>query len=85
MYRILEVTEQEKFKGCTTGTDGIKMRVAGNMSIKELRDRFGQFSACVKGQPVLLSSNNMICQIVDDDEVLSIFVHPAGKTERQVL
>lgn len=76
MHRILLVTENPDFKNCTSSAHGVRMRVAGDMSVRELRDRFGHFAACVNGQRVLFSKDACVRDVVAYDEELSIFVSP---------
>lgn len=81
MHRNLVVTETDEFKGCVPSS-GIRMRVAGTMSIRELRCRFGHFAACVNGQRVLLGMDMDTCisDVVAFEEELSIFVYPGKRS-----
>lgn len=78
MHRTLVVTERAEFRGCTMGQEGLRMRVSGSMSIRELQDRFGHFAACVNGQRVLLSRDSCVSDVVSFDEDLWIFVYPGA-------
>lgn len=80
MYRNLIVTEEREFTGCTPLKDGLKMRVVSSMTVKELRDRFGYFYACINGQAVVLGSHDRVEEIVAKQENLHIiFQTPTEK------
>lgn len=88
------VMEPSVFRGCQSSafsmfryfglsTHGVKMRVLGSMTMHEISDRIGKFTACVDGRRFSWGKEDRVCDVFGYEDEEECMPSPSQKSLKQ--